>query len=473
MKNLLLTSFFALLLSGSSFGQNGNNRCWILVSAGKDFTLAIKSDGTLWGWGVNVNQLGLGFAGNQSSPTQIGTDNDWMTISAGDDHALAIKTAGTLWSWGDGTFGQLGNGAFATATANVTQVGTGSNWAAVSAGTGFSLALQTNGRLYTWGKNNVGQLANNTTINTNVPGLILPTVTWSKIDAGHQHSLAILNTGTLFAWGDNTFGQFGNSTNTGSLFPLNIAAASGFLDISAGFDHSMILNANGSLFTAGNNTTGQLCNNSNVASNIFGMITLINGAVTPFLKISAGYGHSMVIDTNSQLWTGGENTSGELGLNNFTSTNFLTQVGTNTNWWQISAGSDHSEILENNADLWSAGLNLQGQLGIGSNSNSNAIVQVACPTTLANASFSNNDLQVIATPNPTTGIVKINFNLQNLSKATIKLTNTQGQLLFETNTESTTGLQSQDIDLSNQNSGLYFVTINSDNGSFTSKIIKN
>ena len=472
MKKSLLYLFFALFITSVTFAQPSTIRCWKMVSAGKNFTLAVKTDGTLWGWGLNVNQLGLGFAGNQNFPKQVGTANDWMTVSAGDDHALAIKTTGTLWSWGDGTFGQLGNGVFASAAVTPTQVGTATSWTDVSAGTGFSLAMQ-GISIFSWGRNNLRQLGNNTIIDTNVPGQIAGTIAWLKIDAGHQHSLALSTGGVVFAWGDNTMGQFGNGTNIGSIAPIAVQQTFGNIEISAGFDHSMFLNTNNFLYTAGGNANGQLCNGNNTASNVFGLVTLTSGVATPFVKISAGYEHSMVIDTNFQLYTSGENASGELGLANFSNTNLLTQVGTNANWFQISAGSDHSEAIDINGELWSAGFGLQGQLGVGSNSNSNVVVQVNCPISLANSNFSSADLQLVTSPNPTSGIVKIDFNLQNNSNINFKIVNIQGQLIFEKNIDNAIGLQSQSIDLSSQNSGLYFVTIASDKGSITTKIIKN
>ena len=105
MKKLLLTSIFMFLFFTATFGQVGTI-CWRKVSAGQNFTLAIKGDGTLWGWGANSNQLGLGYSGNQNLPIQIGTANDWIDVSAGANHSLAVKTNGTLWSWGSGITGQ-------------------------------------------------------------------------------------------------------------------------------------------------------------------------------------------------------------------------------------------------------------------------------------------------------------------------------------------------------------------------------
>ncbi|WP_293889705.1 hypothetical protein [Flavobacterium sp.] len=270
MKKLLLLFILHFTFFQSVYGQGGSV-CWREVSAGQNFTLAIKSDGTLWGWGQNSNLLGLGLGNlaNQNLPTQIGNANDWLTVSAGTIHSLAVKTNGTLWSWGNGQFGQLGNGVFNSATPNVTQVGTATDWLKVSAGNRFSLAIKNTGTLWSWGWNFTGQLGDNTVVDSNLPAQVGTANNWFLIDAGDQHSLAIKTTGTLWAWGNNTFGQLGDGTNTTSLIPIQIGIATNWSLISGGTDHSMAINSGNILYTWGNNTNGQLGDGTNTASNVF------------------------------------------------------------------------------------------------------------------------------------------------------------------------------------------------------------
>jgi len=83
---------------------------WSSVSVGSVHTMAIKTDGSLWGWGNNVHgQLGDGTAINQNTPVRIGIDTNWAYVSAF-AHTIAIRTDGTLWVWGDNEYGQLGDG---------------------------------------------------------------------------------------------------------------------------------------------------------------------------------------------------------------------------------------------------------------------------------------------------------------------------------------------------------------------------
>jgi alpha-tubulin suppressor-like RCC1 family protein len=461
-----------LLFSSTVFSQAGSV-CWREVSAGQNFTLAIKSDGTMWGWGNNGNLLGLnGNTANQNIPVQIGIANDWMTVSAGGNHSLAVKTNGTLWAWGSGMMGQLGNGLFNSATWTVTQLGTATDWIKVAAGSEFSLAIKNTGTLWSWGLNNTGQLGIGNTTNQNVPVQVGSATNWADIEAGNQHSLALDTAGFVYAWGNNTFGQLGNGTNTTSLTPIVITSSPGWIDISAGFDHSLFLDSGQGMFSCGNNNNGQLADGTNTASNVL-IPTSNTGAVLRYIAVSAGQTHTMAIRDDFTLWTSGFNNQGQLGLGNFVNVNTLNQVGTSTNWSAISAGFVHSAALESTTDLWTAGRGLEGQLGVGSFTNSNVIVQVICPTTpLGTNEMSTANMETRVYPNPTHNSVSLDYTSQNAEKTTITLTTILGQIINRRTVTSTGGLQTETIDLSNQANGLYFVTVTTENATYTSKVMK-
>lgn len=474
MKKLLLILSFILASSSLIYSQVGS-ACWREISAGQNFTLGIKADGTLWGWGQNSNLLGLGLGNlaNQNLPIQIGTDTDWLTVSAGTVHSLAVKTTGTLWAWGNGQFGQLGNGVFNSATPNVTQVGTATDWIRVSAGNRFSLALKTNGTLWSWGWNFTGQLGNGlNTPDLNLPAQVGSANDWQKIDAGDQHSLAIKTTGTLWAWGNNTFGQLGDGTNTTSLSPILIGTVTNWNVISAGTDHSMAIDGNNILLTWGNNTNGQLGDGTNTASNVPIAISFASsGAVTLYIEASAGQTHSLAIKSDNTLWSCGFNNQGQLGLGNLVNTNVLSQVGTANTWSAISAGHTHSHAVDSNTDVWSTGRGLEGELGIGSNTAFNTLQAVTCPTT----PLTTNEIILLKAsvyPNPTNGMVNVSYNLEKTSKITLRVTNIQGQTIQETTMDKSSGFQTDSIDLSSLSNGMYFIAITNKIETLTTKVIK-
>ena len=155
--------------------QVGTELDWVDVSVGNDYTIAKKTDGTLWTWGYNTNgKLGLGDTVNRNAPVQIDSENNWGRISAGSGHSLAIKTDGTLWAWGDNYYGQLGNGfsGYASEKTVPIQIGLDQDWADVSVASLHSMALKNDGTLWAWGRNYSGQLGIGDTIDRKVPNYV-------------------------------------------------------------------------------------------------------------------------------------------------------------------------------------------------------------------------------------------------------------------------------------------------------------
>src|SRR5207248_113622 len=138
---------------------------------------------------------------------------------AGANHSLALKTDGSVWTWGGNDYGQLGNG-----TTCIIQTGANccsdapvqvrelSNVAAIAAGSSRSLALKADGTLWAWGNNYSGQLGNGSSISSTTPVQVSGLTDVTAIDAGGGHSLALRTDGTVWTWGANDSGQLGATT---------------------------------------------------------------------------------------------------------------------------------------------------------------------------------------------------------------------------------------------------------------------
>jgi alpha-tubulin suppressor-like RCC1 family protein len=194
---------------------------WVAVTAGNGHSLGIKADGTLYAWGYNnAGQLGLGppDSSPHSTPVQVGTDNKWVAVAAGYFHSLGIKADGSLWAWGGNDRGQLGLGDDNTTEQDSpVQVGSDNNWVAVAAGYSHSLALKADGSLYAWGSNGNGQLGLGLVPDTNPHSTPYQVGTgWVVVGAGSNasHSLGLKTDGTLYAWGYNFLGQLGLGDTT-------------------------------------------------------------------------------------------------------------------------------------------------------------------------------------------------------------------------------------------------------------------
>jgi alpha-tubulin suppressor-like RCC1 family protein len=196
---------------------SGGGTNWKQVFAGVFFTTAIKTDGSLWTWGNNNSgQLGDNTTTNRSSPgTTSGGGTNWKQVSCGRRHTAAIKTDGTLWTWGDDSYGQLGDNTTAARSSPGTTSGGGTNWKQVSCGRTHTAAIKTDGTLWTCGYNIAGQLGDETTTARSSPGTTAGGGTnWKQVACGFNFTLAIKTDGTLWTCGYNNRGQLGDNTTT-------------------------------------------------------------------------------------------------------------------------------------------------------------------------------------------------------------------------------------------------------------------
>lgn len=160
-------------------------------------TLALKTDGSLWGWGHNRDgQLGDGTRLAALEPRRLMADV--ASLAVGDNHAAVIKTDGSLWAWGYGHH-VLGDGVEDFQLQPARRVGEG--FTRVALGAAFTLALKADESLWAWGRNQLGQLGNGSQTTALRPVLIGSG--FAQIAAGGEHSLAIKTDGSLWGWGNN------------------------------------------------------------------------------------------------------------------------------------------------------------------------------------------------------------------------------------------------------------------------------
>jgi alpha-tubulin suppressor-like RCC1 family protein len=229
------------------------------ISAGYWYSMALKSDGTVWTWGEGqFGVIGDGGVGDEYVPKQVLTD--CKEIEAHYSHSFAIKNDGTLWGWGANEYGQVGTGATSTWELTPVQVTGLASVIAVAAGSYHALALTSGGDVYAWGLNDKGQLGTGDTPEEltphPTPELVLSGAI--AISAASFHSVALMADGTVKAWGDNTYGQVGDNTTTQRLTPTTVLNLSGITAISASFYHSHAIDGSGNVWSWGRNNLGQL-----------------------------------------------------------------------------------------------------------------------------------------------------------------------------------------------------------------------
>jgi alpha-tubulin suppressor-like RCC1 family protein len=255
----------------STFQQITTSSNWVKVAPSNRFTIALKSDGTIWAWGQNDEyQLGNSPATSQQLfPLQVGTANDWVEIATGTNRtAFAIKANGTIWGWGSNPSSIIVPGSSIYSVATPTQVGTATNWVKMSIGSAHILAQKSDGTLWSWGGGEALGLGG-TPFVTNIPQQISTDV-WKSFSAGTNTSFGIKADGTLWAWGANNNGQLADGTSIDRLTPTQIGTDSNWSTVQArNYATTMATKTNGTIWYWGTNYYGEFGNGSSFGTTYY------------------------------------------------------------------------------------------------------------------------------------------------------------------------------------------------------------
>ncbi|MFA6285846.1 MAG: chitobiase/beta-hexosaminidase C-terminal domain-containing protein [Opitutaceae bacterium] len=338
------------------------------ISDGPDYTLALKRDGTVWSWGKNsYGKLGQGNSGEFWYPAKIQSLTGIKAIAAGESHSLAVKSDGTVWGWGYNGNGQLGTGTATTQEMSPVQASGLSGVIAVAAGSSHSLALKSDGTVWSWGLNSSGALGDGSTANQQVsPVQVVGLNGVIAITAGSSFSLALKSDGTVWGWGYNGSGQLGTNYSPSSTnVPIRVGTVANMIAITAGNYHVLALKTDGSVSAWGSNGSGQLGNNSTSSRGVAGAVTLTG----QYIAIAAGYDNSAALRIDGTLFTWGANYYGQTG--NGTTASPVKLPAAVSGLFVITgiAAGQHTVVVDNQGQLLSWGYNSYGQLGQGSNVN--------------------------------------------------------------------------------------------------------
>ena len=238
---------------------------WGNLQAGGNIVVCVKTDGTLWTWGENEDgALGHNNKTDYSSPKQLpGTtwSLDKRQISASNQYVAMIKTDGTMWSWGMNEYGQLGQNN-RTQTSSPKQVGTDTTWSKLTQGYWNIHAIKTDGSMWSWGHTHYGTLGDNTNVQKSSPVQIGTATDWAEVNSTYLHTLALKTNGELWMWGNNNQGQNGlNQPDVWHSFPIQIGTDTNWAAVSTGHRGSTARKTDGTLWTWGWNEKGELGHN--------------------------------------------------------------------------------------------------------------------------------------------------------------------------------------------------------------------
>ena len=310
-----------------------------------------------WGWN-NWGDLGDGSKVRRNTPVWVvpnlktkkilgGGLGDWGLWT------LALGTDGTVWSWGHNVAGQLGNGGLAASSIPV-RVGSLTGIVDISAGTDHGLAVSSDGSVWRWGWPDSSVSFTPDTLPVRIVGLS----DIVAVAAGHRFSLALRNDGRVFAWGDNSLGQLGDGSGVFRANPVQVPMLTAVRSIATGSASSFAIKSNGSVVAWG-------------AGGTLGDGTTVNRlspvpipGLSHIEQISARH-NGLARTTAGEVWfwgTGfygesGDGTGGGVHLSPVRVPGLQLITG-------IAVGGSHNLAFQSNGTVWAWGSGIVGEIGI-------------------------------------------------------------------------------------------------------------
>jgi alpha-tubulin suppressor-like RCC1 family protein/lysophospholipase L1-like esterase len=289
------------------------------VWAGFVTGFAVDPSGNLWAWGENqANETGLGdvTVGGPVyvlSPTAVGGPTKVVSVGSADEHTVAVTSDGAVWGWGQSP--GLGIGDIATTIEAPVILPAPPNVSKAVAGFRYSILLTSDGKLYGAGGNSAGQLGFTGSVFSfqQIPLSGVIDVSTSN-GVGDSYTLAVDGTGHVFAFGSNSFGQLGQGTVGVPLrifTPTQVPGLDGVVQVSAGSRTAYALKSDGTVWSWGNATSGVLGTGETSDTAVPAQVPFPAG--TRIVRISGGLNHAIAADSAGNLWVWGNDDFGALG----------------------------------------------------------------------------------------------------------------------------------------------------------------
>ena len=345
------------------------------VACGSRFTAVLLADGTVRTFGYNpYGMLGVNDTTQRNTPVQVfGISSSAVAVACGQNHTAVLLADGTIRTFGLNNNGQLGIDVAGGSRLTPVTVLNITSATAVAAGFYHTAVLLSDGTVRTFGGNTSfvggGQLGVNDTTSRQTPVQVFGiSSSATAVACGNFHTAVLLADGTVRTFGKNSTGQLGVNDTTSRLTPVQVfGISSSAMAIASGRYFTTILLADGSVRTFGNNTSGQLgVNDTTSRLTPVQVVTGFNysGGVG---KVAAGQYNGAVVLADGTVRAFGRNDQGRLGVNDTTSRLTPVQVwGISSNATAVACGEGHTAVLLANGTVQTFGWNFYGQIGINS-----------------------------------------------------------------------------------------------------------
>jgi hypothetical protein len=340
---------------------------FVAVAAGNSYTCAIRGDGALFCWGSNGSgTLGLAGFGERGVPTRVQSTLDFKAVAAGASHTCALTTDGEAYCWGDASQGKLGTGeSDGTSVSEPARVATDLRFTAIDVDR-RSCALTADGEAWCWGPNDDGALGDGSQDEfANTPSRVEASVRFTSVTVGFRHTCGLDSDGRAWCWGNNQVGQLGSPTSETcqdapcSRTPVAVAGDRRFRALSAGGGSTCGVEPSGDALCWGVGTEGVLGNGSHEHRSA---PVPISGGLS-LESVGAGVGQVCGTTADGAAWCWGRAHLGD-GSQNESAVPVSVTLSEPVD--AVSVGSNHTCGLTRAGAVWCWGSNESGQLGDGS-----------------------------------------------------------------------------------------------------------
>lgn len=365
------------------------------IASGSQFTLVVKADGTVVGWGRDPDgQAARPVSANRIVPAPITIDlpGKALQVATGDTTQYALLEDGTVVAWGTNDEGQLGNGPMGATgelgrypkpTITPVRVTGLTDVIQIEAGKKHAVALRKDGTVWAWGTRDDGAIGDGQPKTLRPVMAIGPTQVKglqgiTQIAATGRHNLALRSDGKVMAWGLNHDGQLGNGTRDNGWMPAEVSGLDRIVAIAAGVASfagncfSGAVRDDGTVWTWGSGVSGVAGNGlENMSPDEPGgrnLLPLQVKGLTNVKALSLGFGHAAALLGDGTLRMWGHNGFGQLGV--ATSNDYSLRpvpVKGITNVAAVYLGSMRSAAVRTDGSLWIWGFGTGGQGNLGKN----------------------------------------------------------------------------------------------------------
>lgn len=300
-----------------------------------------------------------------------------VQVSCGSSHTVALLDCNVVASWGRGEDGQLGHGDAEQVDApRAVHALLGADVSAVCCGAEYTVAVsKQHRRVYSWGWGDFGRLGHGDCTDVFVPRLVdfFNGMAVKQVACGDTHTLVCTDSGELYTFGRNQNGQLGHGNTNDLLSPQRVAGLQGKVvtSVAGGAEHSVIATDKGEVYAWGWGRYGNLGDGDRqdrhapAAVNSASIDSSSAGSVT---SVACGWRHSAAVTSDGRVFTFGWSKYGQLGLGDHEDRLVPAEVSglAGRHVVAIAGGWRHTMALDSEGGVWAWGWNKFGQLGIGS-----------------------------------------------------------------------------------------------------------